>query len=122
MNIKIIGFFVSILLFINIFTSFSYGKEVKASSEKTDKIVILIDQELYSRISSKFNRYIGEVENLFPVTLSLYQVENINYQKKLNKNFTNPEDIRIFLKKEYTTNQIKGALLVGQIPFAIWEQ
>jgi len=38
------------------------------------------------------------------------------------KELKTPEDVRGILKQEYNTNNIRGAILVGQIPFALWEQ
>jgi hypothetical protein len=79
-----------------------------------DRIAVLIDQSLYSEVSTKFDRYVQEVEEHFPVELLIYNTASWEAET--------PENIRDFLIDEYQTNDIQGALLVGLIPFAVWEQ
>ena len=132
MNLKILGFFVSALFIFSAFGSFAYGKKMMTTQEKissvptvfdqTDKIAVIIDTDLYSRVSQRFDRYMTEVEERFPVTFTLYEVDNVHNCNTGNRESKTPEDIRGFLQQEYNTNHIRGALLVGQIPFATWEQ
>jgi hypothetical protein len=84
------------------------------SYAENDKIVVLIDPGLYNSVSAKFDRYVNDVEVNFPVDLL---IDNNTYWESAY-----PEDIRNFLINEYNANGIKGALLVGQIPYALWEQ
>ena len=79
-----------------------------------DKIAVIIGQWRYSQVSTKFDRYVQEVEKRFPVELLIYNTTNWETET--------PENIRDFLINEYQTNEIKGAVLVGLIPFAVWEQ
>lgn len=89
---------------------------------QNDKITVIIDTDLYSQVKSKINRYIEEVESRFPVTLTLHKVD-ISYSYNIGDwESKTPEDIRNILVQEYNTNNIRGALLIGQIPFATWEQ
>jgi hypothetical protein len=87
-----------------------------------DKIALIIESNLYSKINSKINRYIDDVESRFPVELILHKVKVSQNQNPLDRGSKSPEDIRNILKNEYKANKIKGALLIGQIPFATWEQ
>ena len=132
MKMKIIVFLVSLLFFISAIGNFAHSKNVMATREKDitlntvlnkkDEIAVIIDDNLYSQIEDKINRYIEEVENHFPVTLTLHEAEiSLNYNIDNLKSKT-PEDIRNLLQQEYNNNNIRGALLIGQIPFATWEQ
>ena len=132
MKMKIVGFLVSMLFIISALGGLAYGKKTMTTWEKTstmktvlyqnDKIAVIIDTDLYSQVKCKFNRYIEEVESRFPVTLTLHKVDNVQSHNTRGWKSKTPEDIRSFLQQEYNTNGIRGALLVGQIPFATWEQ
>ena len=86
MKLKILGFFVSALFIFSAFGGFAYGKKMMTTQEKisivstvfdqTDKIAVIIDTDLYSRVSQKFDRYMTEIEGRFPVTFTFYEVDN----------------------------------------------
>jgi hypothetical protein len=132
MKLKIVSLCIILLFIISLHGSLAYGKKTITTLEKTtatevilkqiDKIAVIIDADLYSQVICKFNRYMKEVESRFPVTLTLYKFGNAQGYNMQSCESKTPEDIRNFLQQEYNTNGIKGALLVGQIPFATWEQ
>jgi hypothetical protein len=88
-----------------------------SSNLVTDHIVVIIDAQLYPWIIEKFSRYMREVEDRFLVEFSLVKVDGLQSQKS-----GTPKEIRELLQKEYMVNNIVGALLVGQIPYALWIQ
>ena len=94
---------ISIIIF---FSSTTYASK--------DKVAVLIDSSLYTEVSVKFDRYIQEVQERFPVSFIIFNTQNWNSQT--------PVTIRNFLIQKYQEEGIKGALLVGQIPYAIWKQ
>jgi hypothetical protein len=83
----------------------------------TNHIIIVIDAQLYSCIKEKFTRYLNEVEERFPVEFSVVKVDGLS-----SPNPITPVELREFLQKEYAVNNTVGALLVGQIPYALWKQ
>ncbi|KYK23174.1 hypothetical protein AYK25_02225 [Thermoplasmatales archaeon SM1-50] len=82
-----------------------------------DHIVVIIDAQLYPWIQKKFHRYLSEVEERFPVRFSTVLVNGLRSLKPIT-----PAEMRQILQKEYAINGTVGALLVGQVPYAIWEQ
>ena len=76
-----------------------------------DNVLIIINERLYTKISRRLDRYIVDVEERFPVNIILTTTST-----------TTAEEIRSLLQQEYDINHINGAILVGQIPFALWEQ
>jgi hypothetical protein len=88
-----------------------------ASSQKTDHIVVVIDAQLYPWIKDKFTRYLDEVQERFPVEFSLVNVNSLR-----SRNPIAPSELRKILQDEYTVNGTIGALFVGQIPYALWNQ
>lgn len=106
---------------------FVYGKTIDVSvihtsdpyslKLTTDQIVVVIDAQLYPWIKEKFTRYLKEVTERFPVEFSIIQVDGLQSQKSIT-----PTELRGFLQKEYAVNDTIGALLVGQIPYALWTQ
>ncbi len=92
---------------------FVLGLAASAPAAK-DKIAVLIDSDFYDDVSVKFDRYVQEVEQRFPVELLVFNAHNWDSES--------PENIRDFLLSAYAVDAIKGALLVGDIPFAKWEQ
>ncbi|MBN1700133.1 MAG: discoidin domain-containing protein, partial [Spirochaetales bacterium] len=87
---------------------------IPAPGAPPDKIAVLVDSGLYGSILEKFNRYINDVERNFPVDLFVHCTRNWES--------LTCEYIREFLISEYHSNGLNGALLVGQIPYALWEQ
>lgn len=83
----------------------------------TDHIIVVIDAQLYPSIKNKFTRYVNEVEEHVPVYFSVTTVNGLQ-----SPNPITPTELREFLQKEYTVNNTVGALLVGQIPYALWKQ
>jgi len=87
------------------------------ASQMVDHIVVVIDAQLYLWIKDKFTRYLAEVQERFPVEFSLVNINGLR-----SRNPITPTHLREILRKEYTVNNTVGALLVGQIPYALWEQ
>jgi hypothetical protein len=87
------------------------------SSQITDHIVVVIDAQLYPWIKDKFTRYLDEVQERFPVEFSLVKVNGLR-----SRNPIAPRELREILQNEYTVNKTIGALLVGQVPYALWNQ
>lgn len=85
--------------------------------ETTDHIVVIVDAQLYPWIEKKFHRYLSEVEERFPVGFSIVAVNGLR-----SRTPSSPAEIRQTLQKEYAINGTAGALLVGQIPYALWRQ
>jgi hypothetical protein len=83
----------------------------------TDHIVVFIDAQLYPWVKEKFTRYLKEVEERFLVEFSVVKVDGLRSRKSIT-----PSELRGFLQKEYAVNGTVGALLVGQIPYALWKQ
>lgn len=107
--------------------SLAYGKtdafsktDLTAStplSHDPDHIVVLIDAQLYPWIQKKFHRYLSEVEERFPVQCTTILVNGLRSLRPIT-----PSEIRHILQNEYARNTTVGALLVGQIPYALWKQ
>jgi hypothetical protein len=85
--------------------------------QTTDHIIVIIDTQLYPWIKEKFYRFLNEVKERFPVTFSLVFVDGLR-----SRNPISPPDLREILQNEYAVNGTSGALFVGQIPYAVWEQ
>ncbi len=86
-------------------------------SHDTDHIVVLVDAQLYPWIQKKFHRYLSEVEERFPVECTIILVNGLRSLQPVA-----PAEIRHILQNEYARNATIGALLVGQIPYALWKQ
>jgi len=82
-----------------------------------DHIVVVIDAQLYPWIQKRFTRYLNEVQERFPVEFSILKVNGLRSQDTIT-----PAELRGSLQKEYAMNDTVGALLVGQIPYALWKQ
>ena len=96
---------------------------VRSAVSQRDTIAVLIATELYTQIQSRFDRYIEEVEDRFPVTLSLHRLTRTKWYAPVSWcGSMTPEAIREVLQQAYAAHGITGALLVGQLPFAVWEQ
>lgn len=83
----------------------------------TDHIVVVIDAQLYPWIQNKFHRYLRDVEQRFSVDFSILLVNGLRSLHPIP-----PSEIRRILQEEYARNRTTGALLVGQIPYALWKQ
>ncbi len=86
-------------------------------SHDTDHIVVLVDAQLYPWMQKKFHRYLSEVEERFPVECTILLVNGLRSLQPIT-----PAEIRHILQNEYARNATVGALLVGQIPYALWKQ
>lgn len=86
-------------------------------SHDADHIVVLVDAQLYPWMQKKFHRYLSEVEERFPVECTLILVNGLRSLQPIT-----PAEIRQILQNEYARNATVGALLVGQIPYALWKQ
>ncbi|RLF40640.1 MAG: hypothetical protein DRN12_04935, partial [Thermoplasmata archaeon] len=105
-RITLISIIIAILLTTTVEVSYT-----RSLSLQKDNILIIINDKLYTRTSKKLDRYILDVEERFPVNIILNTTS-----------ITTAEGIRSLLQQEYEINHIKGSILVGQIPFALWEQ
>jgi len=125
--------FIFILFFITCtFVDAAYIKkstisfEIEENSEfeikQIDGIIVIIDSYIFSQLESKINRYVEDVESRFPVSFNIHEIKVSQNQNPSDRESKTPEDIRNILKDEYNTSEIKGALLIGQIPFVTWEQ
>jgi len=79
----------------------------------TDNVAMLIDAELYDQVQVELAHYQELVEARFPVYLQIHVGDFAS---------NTPEAIRVFIQDEYDQNAITGVILVGQIPYARWEQ
>ncbi len=86
-------------------------------TQDSDHILIVVDNQLYPWIQERFTRYISEVTERFPVELSIIHVNGLR-----SKDPIAPAELRELLQEEYCVNSTVGALLVGQIPYALWKQ
>jgi hypothetical protein len=82
-----------------------------------DHITVVMDAQLYPLVKGKFTRYLDEVRQRFPVEFSLKKVDGLRSHSPAS-----PAEIRELLKEEYVVNGSVGALLIGQIPYAVWKQ
>lgn len=80
-----------------------------------DNVALLIDHSLYNagQIATKLDRYEEEVEDRFPVDLKI-RVGSYESQS--------PEQVREYIQAEYNVLGLDGVILVGQIPYVIWQQ
>ncbi|HIH00361.1 MAG TPA: hypothetical protein HA258_07230 [Thermoplasmata archaeon] len=83
----------------------------------SDHILVVVDAQLYPWIQGKFTRYLAEVSERFPVSFSIMQVNGLR-----NRNPIAPGLLREILQEDYLRNDTVGAVFVGQIPYALWEQ
>ncbi len=86
-------------------------------TQDSDHILIVVDNQLYPWIQEKFTRYITEVTERFPVEFSIIHVNGLRSRDPIA-----PAELRELLQAEYCVNSTIGALLVGQIPYALWKQ
>ncbi len=86
-------------------------------TKDSDHILIVVDNQLYPWIQEKFTRYITEVTERFPVEFSIIHVNGLRSRDPIA-----PAELRELLQAEYCVNSTIGALLVGQIPYALWKQ
>ncbi len=86
-------------------------------TKDSDHILIVVDNQLYPWIQEKFTRYITEVTERFPVEFSIIHVNGLRSRDPIA-----PAELRELLQAEYCVNSTVGALLVGQIPYALWKQ
>lgn len=124
---RIIGIVMCIIITMSSILGFVYGKTVEISviynsrptslNLTTDHIVVVIDTQLYLSVKEKFTRYLKEVEERFLVEFTVVKVDGLRSGKSIT-----PVELRGFLQKEYAVNGTVGALLMGQIPYALWKQ
>jgi len=88
---------------------------VPATRADADVVALLIDQTLYDQgqVAAKLARYETEVEARFPADLQIH-VGTFASQSAAQ--------VRAFIQNEYNTIGISGVILVGQLPYVIWEQ
>ena len=124
---RIIGILICTIITMNCSLGFVQGKTVDTSvihnndptslNLTTNHIIVVIDAQLYPYVKEKFTRYLNEVEERFVVKFSVVKVDGLR-----SPNPIIPIELREFLQKEYAVNNTVGALLVGQIPYALWNQ
>jgi hypothetical protein len=125
--LRIIGIVICIIITMSSILGFVYGKTVEISviynsrptslNLTTDHIVVVIDAQLHPSVKEKFTRYLKEVEERFLVEFTVVKVDGLRSGKSIT-----PVELRGFLQKEYAVNGTVGALLMGQIPYALWKQ
>lgn len=108
----------------------------KNITEEKEKIAILIDAYLYKKLSSlrfliegknPLNLYIEDVQKYFP-NIEIFLVKDKNWKLMDPINCSpqptcRPEyDIKNTLRKLYFEKNIKGAILVGLLPYFKWYQ
>lgn len=86
-----------------------------SSALALDDIAFIIDRTLYQStgVEARVLRYKAVVEALFPVQLRICSEAEF-------QGYT-PQQIRSYITGLYTTHGIKGVVLVGQIPYALWK-
>jgi hypothetical protein len=90
-----------------------YGGCWVSTAHATDRVVLLIETALYDQTQASLLRYERQVELRFPVDLQVHVDAFASFT---------PEAIRSYIQSEYDTNGLDGAILVGQIPYALWRQ
>ncbi|MBN2445188.1 MAG: Ig-like domain-containing protein [Phycisphaerae bacterium] len=79
-----------------------------------DRVILLIDQTLYSQVETNLLRYETEVEGRFPVSLELH-VGTFAGQTA--------EQVRAYIQGIYDApGGLDGVILCGQLPYALWRQ
>ena len=124
---RIIGILICIIIALSSTPGIVHGKTVDVSvidnndptslNLTTDHIIVVIDAQLYPYIKEKVTRYLNDVEERFLVKFSIVKVDSLRSEKSIT-----PAELRVLLQKEYAVNGTVGALLVGQIPYALWKQ
>jgi Tol biopolymer transport system component len=75
---------------------------------------IVIDNAIYSSLSTRLQTYIVDVTDHFPgVAIQVYHPSSTDLET--------PEDVRAFLQQVWQTDGVNGAILIGYIPYASWE-
>ena len=78
--------------------------------EETRKAAIIVDEAIASDIEANLNRYVKDVE-------SIYGIEILQY----NKTWSDSIHLRAFIQDLYNDFDIDGVILVGDLPYALWE-
>ncbi|MDD3647592.1 MAG: hypothetical protein PHS44_03795 [Candidatus Dojkabacteria bacterium] len=76
-------------------------------------VVLVVGKVVYGQIKPSLDLYIQDVESTSDVKILLANTDSY-------ETFT-PEQIRALLIDYHTNKNIQGALLVGRIPYALWE-
>lgn len=105
-KLKAIGIGCTLALFLT-----SAESAVEAMTK--DKVLFLVDQEIYSQIETHVQTYKQAVEAHLPVTLLVDHERNYKQMS--------PEEIRHLLQEYYKEESIVGVILAGRLPYALWE-
>ena len=80
-------------------------------SPKQQNVGIIVGNTLYSQIESRLSTYMNDVENNFgDVSMNLYTGD-----------WDSPESLRAFIADKYSSDNLTGVVLVGLLPYAMWE-
>ena len=75
-----------------------------------EKVAMIVDDDVYYVIEDKLLQYKSHVEVGYDATINIY-----------HGTWTTPESLRSYLKKLWVEENITGAILVGLLPYAMWE-
>ena len=88
-------------------------KEQELNQSKIfERVAILVDADIALDIQENLNQYVVDVETIYSdIRLLIY-----------SGNWKSPEEVRAFIQDLYYSNSgISGVILVGKLPYAIWE-
>ena len=75
-----------------------------------NSVAIFIDENTYNQLKYEIDRYKLDIENDLDVNVLIY-----------HKNWATKEEVRSKIKLLYENNRLIGAVLIGDIPYAIFE-
>ena len=93
-------------------TSFTkeYATESK-SGKSGGRFDVIVNSEIYDSLTNQLNQFAYDLErDSLPYDVSIYST-----------NVSSAESLRSFLKSEYDTDSIKGAVLVGSLPYTSFQ-
>lgn len=76
------------------------------------RVAILVDTDIALEIQGNLNQYVVDIETIYSdIRLLIY-----------SGNWKSPEEVRAFIQDlYYSSSGISGVILVGDLPYAIWE-
>lgn len=77
-----------------------------------ERVAILVDADIALEIQGNLNQYVVDIETIYS------DIRLLTY----SGNWKSPEEVRAFIQDlYYSSSGISGVILVGELPYAIWE-
>jgi len=108
----------AIIIFLTLILFFSLiarprsteGVSLIKSEDKTKNIAIIMDKSIVSGIKTNLDQYIKDIELSYKVKIFQY-----------NGAWVNCAQLRIFIQNLHKNSSINGVILIGNLPYALWE-